>query len=43
VHEIETPLNPVTYLVQLVGEKELLNLGIYDGEMEVLEKFNKSK
>jgi len=43
VHEIETPLDPITYVVQLTGEKELINLGIYDGQIEVLQKFNKSK
>jgi hypothetical protein len=43
VHEIETPLDPVTYVVQLVGKKELISLGIYDGQIEVLEQFNKSK
>ena len=43
VHEIETPLDPITYVVQLTGKKELINLGIYDGQIEVLQKFNKSK
>jgi len=43
VHEIESPLDPVTYMVQLVGKKELINLRICDGEMEALQKFNKSK
>src|SRR6476469_1872609 len=42
VHEVETPLNPITYFVQLVGKKELINLGVYDGETEVLQRFNKS-
>ena len=42
-HEIETPRDPITYVVQLVGKKELINLEIYDGEMEVLQRFNKSK
>jgi len=43
VHEVETPLNPITYFVQLVGKKELINLGVYDGETEVLQRFNESK
>jgi len=43
VHEIETPRDPITYVVQLVGKKELINLEIYDGEMEVLQRFNQSK
>ena len=43
VHEVELPLTPITYIVQLVGKKELINLGVYDGETEVLQRFNKSK
>lgn len=43
VHEIETPFNPVTYVIQLIGKKEVINLGVQDGEMEELEKFKKSK
>ena len=43
VHEVELPLTPITYVVQLVGKKELINLGVYDGETEVLQRFNKSK
>jgi hypothetical protein len=43
VHEIEIPLDPVAYVVQLVGKKELINLGICDGDMEELQKFNKAK
>ena len=43
VHEIETPHDPITYVVQLVGKKELISLELYDGEMEVIQKFNKSK
>jgi hypothetical protein len=43
VHEVELPLNPIFYVVQLIGKKELINLGVYDGETEVLQRFNKSK
>ncbi len=43
VHEIEIPLSPVTYVVQLAGKKEIIDLRIYDGEIEVMRKFNKSK
>jgi hypothetical protein len=43
VHEIETPLAPITYVVQLVGKKELINLEIYEGQIEELQKFNRSK
>jgi len=43
VHEIETPPNPIAYLIQLVGKKELINLGISDGQVEELQKFNRSR
>lgn len=43
VHEIETPRDPITYIVQLEGKTELINLKIYEGEMEEIQKFNKSK
>ena len=43
VHEIEIPLSLVTYVVQLAGKKEIIDLRIYDGEIEVMRKFNKSK
>jgi len=43
VHEIETPLKPVTYIVQLVGKKELINLKIENGEMEEVQRFKQSK
>ncbi len=43
VHEIETPRDPITYVVQLEGKKDLINLKLYEGEMEEIQKFNKSK
>ena len=43
VHEIEIPRDPITYVVQLEGKKELINLKVYEGEMEEIQKFNKSK
>ena len=43
VHEIETPRDPITYVIQLVGKEELINLEINDGDMEVFQRFNKSK
>ena len=43
VHEIEIPLSLVTYVVQLAGKKEIIDLRIYDGEIEVMRQFNKSK
>jgi hypothetical protein len=43
VQEIEKPLSPVIYIIQLVGKTELINLKICDGEIEVLQKFNKAE
>ena len=43
VQEIEKPVDPIAYIIQLVGKTELINLRICDGEMTVLQKFNKSK
>src|SRR4030095_7293129 len=43
VHEVETAFDPPTFVIQLVGKKEVINLAMHDGEMEVLEKFNRSK
>jgi hypothetical protein len=43
VHEIEIPLSLVTYVVQLAGKREIIDLRIYDGEIEVMRKFIKSK
>ena len=41
--KLKSHSNPITYVVQLLGKKELINLKIYDGEIEVLQKFNKSE
>jgi len=43
VHEVETFPDPPIYFIQLVGKKEIINLAVHDGEMEVLEKFDRSK
>ena len=43
VQEIEKPIDPIAYIIQLVGKTELINLRICDGEMTVLQKFNKSR
>lgn len=43
VHEIQIPMEPVTYVVQLVGKKEMMNLKVCDGEIEVMQRFNRSK
>ena len=43
VQEIEKPVDPITYIIQLVGKTELINLKVSDGEMVVWKKFNKSE
>jgi hypothetical protein len=43
VQEIEKPVDPIAYIIQLVGKTDLISLRICDGEMTVLQKFNKSK
>ena len=43
VQEIERPGSPVNYIIQLLGKTELINLRISEGEMVVLQKFNRSK
>jgi len=43
VQEIERPASPVNYIIQLLGKTELINLRISEGEMVVLQKFNRSK
>jgi hypothetical protein len=43
VQEIEKPIDLVTYIVQLTGKTELINLRISDGEMQVLERFKRSE
>ena len=43
VQEIETPYNPITYLIQLIGKTEIISLRMCEGEMSVLKKYNKSE
>jgi hypothetical protein len=43
VQEVEMPLHPVNYFIHLEGKTKLINLRIYDGEIEELQKFDKSK
>jgi len=43
VQEIETPYNPTTYLIQLIGKTEIISLKMCEGEMSVLKTFTKSK
>jgi hypothetical protein len=42
VQEIEKPLEPVTYIIQLLGKTELINLRVCDDEVTVLQRFKKS-
>ena len=43
VQEIDKPADAVTYIIKLTGKTELINLRICDGEMQVLQRFNKSE
>jgi hypothetical protein len=43
VQEIEQPLHPVNYIVHLEGKAKLINLRIYDGEMEEEQNFKQSE
>ena len=43
VQEIEQPLHPVNYIVHLSGKARLINLRIYDGQVEEEQKFKESE
>ena len=43
VQEIETPGDSLTCIIHLIGKTELIDLGITDGEMQVLQKFKRSE
>jgi hypothetical protein len=43
VQEIEQPLHPVNYIVHLEGKAKLINLRIYNGEIEEEQNFKQSK
>ena len=43
VQEIETPGESLTCIIHLMGKTELIDLGITDGEMQVLRKFKRSE
>jgi hypothetical protein len=43
VQEIESPFNPLTYVIQLVGKTEIINLKVCEGEMSVLTTLSKSE
>jgi hypothetical protein len=42
VQEVEMPLHPLNYFIHLEGKTKLINLRIYNGEIEVLQKFDKA-
>ena len=39
IQEIDTPTDPIIYIVELAGEQDLLTIGISQGEFQVLRKF----
>ena len=43
VQEIEQPLHPLNYIVHLEGKARLINLRVYDGEMQEEQNFKQSK
>jgi len=43
VQEIEQPLHPVNYIVHLEGKAKLINLRIYNGEIEEEQNFKQSE
>ncbi len=43
VQQIENPLDPLTYIIQLKGKTQIINLKIRDGEMTVLRKYTRSE
>jgi hypothetical protein len=43
VQEIEQPLHPLNYIVHMEGKARLINLRIYDGEMQEEQNFKQSR
>jgi len=43
VQEIEKPLKPVIYIIQLLSKRDIINLSISDGEMDASQKFKRSE
>ena len=43
IQEVETPIDPITYVIHLVGKTELIDLGYTDGELQLLQKFKRSQ
>jgi len=43
VHDIEKPSHSLTYIIHLEGKTSLVNLRVFDGELEEWQKFKKSE
>ena len=43
VQEIEQPLHPVNYIVHLTGKAKLINLRVYNGQVEEWQNFKESE
>ena len=43
VQEIETPVDPLAYIIQLKGKTQIISLRFCDGEMNVFKKYNRSE
>jgi len=43
IQEIETAIDPITYVIHLKGKTELIDLAYTDGELQVLQKFKRSE
>jgi len=43
VQEIESPLHPINYIIHLEGETKLVNLRVYNGEIQESQIFEKAK
>lgn len=41
VEEIEVPYNPIVYIVHMCDEKKWVNVRVRDGEMDVIQEFDK--
>jgi len=39
IQEIHTPTDPITYIIDLTGQTDLVTIGISEGELQVLRKF----
>jgi hypothetical protein len=39
IQEIDTPTDPIIYIIELTGEKDLVTIGVSEGELQVLRRF----